>query len=350
MQTVTDTLENAAFVARWSPLLRYRARVLLTGELRALYDPEDLVADVWVAALPKLGALRIENESRTAVLVRFLLSTLYNRWRTLVQKHVRGKPRRDVETIERLLDGLSERACDGQHALAEHRAASRELMSVLADQLFRLSPQAREVLLLKGLEDRPNEEIGRMLGIPPNTVAVRYRRTLETLRKCLGTSVQNQPPPVDEQAPAVSPPQPPRRARTRSLPVRILEEGETIALGVTEVRDATVAGLGAGRPIEFDASVFEGMARRVEPSHSEQKGRASKPAARGSGPGQLQANHEVGDRTRQVAKTRIPVLDPNAKPKMFAVPADGTVEILHAKHADHRAVEPDGEPIGSRSG
>lgn len=53
---------------------------------------------------------------------------------------------------------------------------------VLAD----LPPEQREVVVLKVWQGRTFEEIGRLLGISPNTASSRYRYALEKLRAALG--------------------------------------------------------------------------------------------------------------------------------------------------------------------
>jgi DNA-directed RNA polymerase specialized sigma24 family protein len=45
------------------------------------------------------------------------------------------------------------------------------------------------VLVLRLIEQRSNVEIAKMLGVPRNTIAVRYRRALEKLRSALPPSV-----------------------------------------------------------------------------------------------------------------------------------------------------------------
>jgi DNA-directed RNA polymerase specialized sigma24 family protein len=52
----------------------------------------------------------------------------------------------------------------------------------LRNCLAGLAEDKRDVLVLRLMEHRTNQEIATLLGIPANTVAVRYKRALEQLR------------------------------------------------------------------------------------------------------------------------------------------------------------------------
>ncbi len=59
----------------------------------------------------------------------------------------------------------------------------------MSNWLDELSADKRDVLVLRLMEHRTNAEIAEILGLQPNTVAVRYRRALEELRQRLPTSL-----------------------------------------------------------------------------------------------------------------------------------------------------------------
>ena len=65
------------------------------------------------------------------------------------------------------------------------RASWREIGERIGGALDSLEPDKVELLVLRLLEQRSNIEIASLLGIPRNTVAVRYRRALEKLRAAL---------------------------------------------------------------------------------------------------------------------------------------------------------------------
>jgi RNA polymerase sigma-70 factor (ECF subfamily) len=56
----------------------------------------------------------------------------------------------------------------------------------IREALTDLPPEQREVVVLKVWQGRTFDEIGRLLGISPNTASSRYRYALEKLRAALG--------------------------------------------------------------------------------------------------------------------------------------------------------------------
>jgi RNA polymerase sigma-70 factor (ECF subfamily) len=63
--------------------------------------------------------------------------------------------------------------------------AERELTRIIRDCLQRLPADKREVLVLRLLEGKSNEEIASILKLEANTIAARYRRAVEELRSKL---------------------------------------------------------------------------------------------------------------------------------------------------------------------
>ena len=72
---------------RFTPGLLVSARHRMAAALRAHYDPEDLVQDVWSVALTNLGKLEPRDERYTPVFVRYLASILWRRHSTLLRRH-----------------------------------------------------------------------------------------------------------------------------------------------------------------------------------------------------------------------------------------------------------------------
>jgi RNA polymerase sigma-70 factor (ECF subfamily) len=177
-----DAKSIAWLVERFAPLLLAQASYRLRRLPRGTYDPEDLVQDAWIAALPRLPDLPARDDRYTPVLMRFLSTALLNRSNTLLQKHLKGKP-------------LKESASSVLSKLADHatRAVSRTLRSeageTLRAALAELSPQDREIVVLRGIEQNKNETIAELLDLKPNTVASRYRRALARLRNRLKGTV-----------------------------------------------------------------------------------------------------------------------------------------------------------------
>lgn len=174
-------------VARFSPLLLSLARNTLGRKLRRVCDPEDLVADVWAVALPRLRGLPARSGRFTPVLMKFLATTLRFVTSNLVQKH--GKRVAALESVSAAERADGDRRLDAGTRGVVSKAVQSELRGALARALDALDAEARAIVLLRGFEQLPNQEVATRLDLLPNTVAVKYRRALERLRSRLPGSV-----------------------------------------------------------------------------------------------------------------------------------------------------------------
>ena len=147
------------------------------------HDVEDLAADVWVVALQRLADLRPRDGRHAPVLMRFLGTTALGTCNNFLRSRARNALRTGPA-----------KAGDPPPEIDEIAAATRSLVSRVllketgsaVDAALRSLPDdRRDVLVLRLMEHRDNREIAQLLGIPPNTVAVRYRRALEALRDAL---------------------------------------------------------------------------------------------------------------------------------------------------------------------
>lgn len=186
----TDSLEW--LIARFTPWLVVQADYRLGRKLRGLYDPEDLVHDVWLSALPRVGALAEREGHYTRVLLRYLSAALMYRVKDLLEKHIRNKPARaewndgggGIDSLAATVTGALTKAAGAEHARFLQRAIQE------------LNDSDRELIVLRGIEQHPVQHIAALLGAPPNTVSVRYRRACDKLRAKL------EAPLLDDLAPA----------------------------------------------------------------------------------------------------------------------------------------------------
>lgn len=170
-------------VGRFSPLLLAQARYRMGGVLRNAYDPEDVVNEVWAAALPRLAGLQARDGRHTPVLMKFLSTTLLYHVNNLLRRQcVREGPEPAPAAPT-----ASELGAEATGVLS--RAVRDELRGLVLEALDALSEDDRRILVLRGFEQRPNQEVAEALGLLPNTVAVRYRRALEKLRRELPGSI-----------------------------------------------------------------------------------------------------------------------------------------------------------------
>jgi RNA polymerase sigma factor (sigma-70 family) len=167
-------------VARFDPFLEAQVRFRL-GKLCNEHDVRDLVSETWLVALRRLGDLSPRNARLAPVLVRFLGQTALN----LCNNHLR---RRVKEWGRSPQPDDSERDVDHH---AEHtrgvltRVVAGETRARIDACIAGLGGKGREVVVLRLVEGWSNQDVARILGIAPNTAAVRYKRALENLRLCL---------------------------------------------------------------------------------------------------------------------------------------------------------------------
>ncbi|MEM7261156.1 MAG: sigma-70 family RNA polymerase sigma factor [Planctomycetota bacterium] len=179
-------------VERFSPLILADARYRLGAVLKRLYDPEDLVAEVWAVALPKLAELPARDGRFTPVILKFLSTTLRNKVNNLVQKHILGKP--SNESIDRGADdepGSAPLADDKLTGIVT-RAARKEAEKLISEGLDRLGEDDRTIIILRGIEQHPYKAIASVLNEDAKTLSVRYSRALKKLRELLPNSVYDE--------------------------------------------------------------------------------------------------------------------------------------------------------------
>ncbi len=172
-------------VEHFSPLLLAQARYRLARHLAGIYDPEDLVQDVWVTAIHKLDQLQSRDRRMTPVLLKFLSHVLLNHYRNLLHKHVHGKPLR----VELEGSGTNPLELTVEQTGVLARAVRSELTSRVLACIDGLSEADREIVVLRGIEQCSNRDAALALGIREGTVAVRYHRALQRLREAMPASI-----------------------------------------------------------------------------------------------------------------------------------------------------------------
>lgn len=161
-------------IQRFSPFVETQVRHRLRG-FGSASDVEDLVAEVWIVVLRRFSDLETREGKRAHVLLGFLGTTALQ----VCNNHLRRLARAPQATPT--LDAEP----DGRTRGMLTSLARRDLADQIRASLEQLPETARAVLALRLLEQLSNHEIALELGIPANTVAVRYRRALERLRRSL---------------------------------------------------------------------------------------------------------------------------------------------------------------------
>jgi RNA polymerase sigma-70 factor (ECF subfamily) len=176
-------------VRRFTPLLLAQARYRLGTSLRTQYDPEDLVSEVWVIALPRLPDLTVRDGRATPVLVKFLATTLLFRANSLMRKLAARSGRQGPVDPNAERDGdLGAALPDGTSGIVTN-VVRREMEGAVGKALGGLDPVDREIILLRAVEQNSNKTVAVLLGIEPNAASMRYQRALERLRARVPGSV-----------------------------------------------------------------------------------------------------------------------------------------------------------------
>ena len=166
--------------AHLSPLVEAQVRFRLGSLGRNAADVEDLVAEVWTVVIGKMSSVRPRDGHYAPVLARFLGSTATNLCNNFLRREARRRTASLVDPAGERDDGLQLLARETRSVLT--RAYQTELGGLIREALKTLSAEKRQVLVLRLLEHRTNAEIASVLGLPRNTIAVRYRRALDELR------------------------------------------------------------------------------------------------------------------------------------------------------------------------
>lgn len=173
-------------IIRLSPILVIEARERLGPYLSRLYDAEDLVQDAWLTAMPRFSDLKEQGGRYVPVALRFLSQCIIYRVNNLLRKHL-GQ----VDDTRASLVSLSESKAllaDETTDVIQRMARSDAYREVLV-ALESLPDLERKLVLLRGVEQNSTAEIGMILQLKANTVAVKYRRVLEKLRRLVPRSV-----------------------------------------------------------------------------------------------------------------------------------------------------------------
>lgn len=166
-------MEKATPHAAWTDWLRdHGPRLLLAARqwTRSAADAEDVLQDAFVRFWRHQREL---PGSRLALLITSI--------RRAATDLARQRARREVREL------VSEEMV-GRELLFEPLPEGDERRFEIEEALRRLPDEQREVLVLKIWNELTFDEIGRLVGCPPNTAASRYRYALAALRKELTVS------------------------------------------------------------------------------------------------------------------------------------------------------------------
>ncbi len=139
-------------------------------------EAQDLTQDVFLRVFKTLGSFRAGEGSFTVWLTRLTRNLLVDNYR-------RTKNQRVTDAIEEKLPMLEERTA--QSARTDGLLAGREAGELIQAALQKLSPELRETVILRDLEEMEYREIARTLDVPEGTVKSRLNRGRAELARVL---------------------------------------------------------------------------------------------------------------------------------------------------------------------
>jgi RNA polymerase sigma-70 factor (ECF subfamily) len=124
-------------------------------------------------------------------LLAWLRQILINCLHHVIETHLRAKMRdlRREISIEHIGATLDRSACSFTRMLADRgpspsaRMQQRERAAALADQLSRLAPQCRDVIVLRNLQGLSFDEVAERMGRKPGTVRMLWLRAIEKFKQ-----------------------------------------------------------------------------------------------------------------------------------------------------------------------
>lgn len=140
-------------------------------------EAQDLTQEVFLRLFRTLSSFRIGEGSFTVWLARMTRNLLIDNYR-------RTRNERVTDSIEEQLPMLEERSL-GAAGRADGLLAGREASEILQRALARLSPELRETVILRDLEELEYKEIAETLGVPEGTVKSRLNRGRAELARVL---------------------------------------------------------------------------------------------------------------------------------------------------------------------
>jgi RNA polymerase sigma-70 factor, ECF subfamily len=139
-------------------------------------EAQDLTQEVFLRIFRTLKSYRAGEGSFVVWLTRLTRNLLVDHYR-------RTKGERITDAIEDKLPVLEEKTA--QHSRADGLLAAREAGEVLQAALQKLSPELREAVILRDLQELEYREIADVLNVPEGTVKSRLNRGRAELARVL---------------------------------------------------------------------------------------------------------------------------------------------------------------------
>ena len=176
----------AGDAAAWEEIVRLHNRRIYNFCYRFTNSPdsaEDLTQEVFIKVYRTLASYDVEKGAFTTWLTTLTRNLLVDHFR-------RSRQDRLTDSIDASLSeeddsfSLSDRLPDRGPSPAD-RLASQETQRMVREALGRLSPDLREAVILRDLQDMDYKEISQVLRVPEGTVKSRINRGRTELARLL---------------------------------------------------------------------------------------------------------------------------------------------------------------------
>lgn len=177
LQLVNDCL--AGNEAAWEELVRVHTRRVYSVCYRftgTVGQAQDLTQEVFLRVFRTLRSFRSGEGSFSVWLNRLTRNLLIDYYR-------RSKQERATDSIEEQLPRIEESSA--LTSRADGMLAGREASDLLQNALQKLSPELRETVILRDVEELEYREIARILNVPEGTVKSRLNRGRAELARLL---------------------------------------------------------------------------------------------------------------------------------------------------------------------
>lgn len=165
--------------AAWEDLVKVHTRRVYSICYRFTgsdHEAQDLTQEVFLRVFRSLKSFRAGEGSFTVWLTRLSRNLLIDHYR-------RSRQERATESIEEQLPMLEEKT--SMASRTEGMVAGREASELLQGALQKLSPELRETVILRDLEELEYREIAQVLNVPEGTVKSRLNRGRAELARIL---------------------------------------------------------------------------------------------------------------------------------------------------------------------
>jgi RNA polymerase sigma-70 factor, ECF subfamily len=165
--------------AAWEDLVKVHTRRVYSICYRftgADHEAQDLTQEVFLRIFRSLKSFRAGEGSFTVWLTRLARNLLIDHYR-------RTKLERATDSIEDQLPMLEEKTT--MSSRTDRLVAGREASELIEAALQKLSPELRETVILRDLEELEYREIAQVLNVPEGTVKSRLNRGRAELARLL---------------------------------------------------------------------------------------------------------------------------------------------------------------------